>query len=66
MTNELERIFMPFRRLPEHRGEPGTSLGLFFTKNIVEQQGGRIWAESVVGEGTQFHVQLSRGSTPSK
>ena len=61
-ANELERIFVPFRRLPQHRGEPGSGLGLYFTKNIIEQQGGRIWAESILGEGTQFHVQLSRGS----
>ncbi|MCH8045983.1 MAG: hypothetical protein IID44_19895 [Planctomycetes bacterium] len=62
-ANELERIFVPFRRLPQHRGEPGSGLGLYFTKCIIEQQGGRIWAESILGEGTQFHVQLSRGST---
>ena len=55
---ELDRIFVPFRRLPIHRDQPGSGLGLYFTKNLVEQQGGRVWAESELGKGSRFVVVL--------
>lgn len=58
---ELERVFIPFRRLPAHRDKPGTGLGLYFAKSMIEEQGGRIWAESKLGAGTVFFVQLPRG-----
>ncbi len=55
---ELDRVFVPFRRLPAHRSLPGSGLGLYFTKNIVEEHHGRLWAESVVDQGTTFFVEL--------
>lgn len=57
---ELERIFVPFRRLPAHRHLPGSGLGLYFTKTMIEHQGGRVWAESQPGQGSRFYVQLRR------
>jgi len=59
-ADELVRIFAPFHRLPTHRALPGSGLGLYFTKNVVQQQGGQIWAESTLGEGTCFYVLLPR------
>jgi signal transduction histidine kinase len=45
----LDRIFMMFEKLkPE---SPGAGLGLSMTKYVVENEGGRIWAESA-GDGT--------------
>ncbi|HTQ40338.1 MAG TPA: protoglobin domain-containing protein [Pirellulales bacterium] len=55
---ELRRIFVPFRRLPRHRNEPGSGLGLYFTKSIIEQQSGQIWVESEVGQGSRFFILL--------
>lgn len=55
---ELDRIFVPFRRLPAHRTLPGSGLGLYFTKNIIEEHHGRIWAESTPNEQTTFFVEL--------
>lgn len=56
--DELERIFLPFRRLPQHRSSPGSGLGLYFAKNLIEHQEGRLWAESTVGKGTKFRILL--------
>jgi signal transduction histidine kinase len=56
----LDQIFSPFRRLRMHQDRPGSGLGLYFTKSLVEQQGGRVWAESELGQGSTFHVLLRR------
>jgi len=39
-------------------GERGTGLGLPLCKEMIERFGGKIWIESVPGEGTQFHFTL--------
>ncbi len=57
-AEELERVFVPFRRLPHHRDIPGSGLGLYFTKAMVELQNGRVWVESQPGEGSCFYVLL--------
>ena len=57
---ELEQIFTAFHRLPEARRQPGSGLGLYFAKNLIEQQGGRIWAESEPGHGSSFRILLRR------
>lgn len=56
--SEQQRIFAPFRRLAKHHHVAGSGLGLYFTKSLVEQQGGRIWVESQVDVGSRFYVAL--------
>lgn len=57
-ADELPRIFVPFRRLAAHKDLPGSGLGLYFAKNLVMQQGGRIWVTSEPGQGSEFHIEL--------
>lgn len=47
-------------RQPGGRNVSGTGLGLPVSRAIVEAHGGRIWAESKVGEGTTLHFSLPR------
>ena len=41
--------------------EQGTALGLLVSRELVEKNGGRIWAESEAGNGSTFHFTLPRG-----
>jgi chemotaxis family two-component system sensor kinase Cph1 len=54
---DADVIFQPFKRL-HGRHYPGSGLGLARTKRIVEQHDGRVWAESVPGEGSTFWFSL--------
>jgi two-component system sensor histidine kinase/response regulator len=57
---DQERIFHDFVRTEQaKKKEPhGTGLGLSIAKRIVENYGGRIWAESVPGKGSTFTFTL--------
>jgi signal transduction histidine kinase len=63
---DLTRIFMPFYRLRAQQGVSGSGLGLYFTRSLIERQGGRVWAESVLGEGSCFYIALPYRAPPTK
>lgn len=52
----LPTLFEPFRRIHPRKDFPGVGLGLAYCREIAELHGGRIRADSVVGEGTTIEV----------
>jgi two-component system, sensor histidine kinase and response regulator len=57
-TRYIHRIFLPFERLVGDDQYPGTGIGLANAHRIVTRHGGKIWAESAVGEGASFFFTL--------
>ena len=58
--DEQKKIFSKYFRSEESdiQARPGTGLGLYITKALIEMQNGRIWFESKYGEGTAFYVTM--------
>jgi signal transduction histidine kinase/CheY-like chemotaxis protein len=57
---QLAQLFQPFNRLgQETRDGEGTGIGLVVSKRLVELMGGRIDAESTVGVGSVFWIELN-------
>jgi signal transduction histidine kinase len=64
MTPDIrEHIFDLFY---SSKGRAGTGLGLFITRQVIQQHGGRIDVESTPGLGTVFRVQLPRVLPPAE
>ncbi|MEA2293946.1 MAG: hypothetical protein QOE86_1585 [Solirubrobacteraceae bacterium] len=55
---QADVIFRPFHRLHGADRFEGTGIGLAVCQKIVDQHGGRIWAEGRPGEGATFHFTL--------
>ena len=54
----IERIFQPYVRLRHEEVYRGTGLGLSICKRIINIHGGKIWADSVLGEGTRVTFEI--------
>lgn len=57
---DLTHIFDKFRRGAGAESTPGTGLGLYISRAVLEAQGGRLEATSRLGRGSRFRVVLPR------
>lgn len=60
--DERDRVFERFYRAGKAQSitDTGMGLGLYICRRIVEQHGGRIWADATPGGGTTITVALAR------
>lgn len=66
--NHQANVWNIFHRLNPEEDIPGEGLGLALVRRLVELQGGKIWLESVLNEGTSFFISLPialRKTTPT-
>lgn len=55
-----DQIFKIFKRLHSDSEFQGTGIGLAVCQKAVEKHGGKIWANSIPGEGSTFHFTLPK------
>lgn len=54
---DSDKVFEVFRRAGR-QDVPGEGMGLAYVKTMVRRLGGRVWYDSVPGEGTTFHIAV--------
>jgi signal transduction histidine kinase len=61
-AEDVPHLFQKFYRVDNSatRSVGGTGLGLFICRKIIELYNGTIWAESTVGQGSTFYINLPR------
>ena len=62
--DDLATVFQKFHRGAGAEDIPGTGLGLYVSRALLEAQGGRLLAASTLGQGSRFTVVLPRQPPP--
>lgn len=65
---DIATLFDPFTQIREHQNESikGTGLGLAIVKRIIELHHGKIWVESIQGQGSSFYIGLPKNGLGSE
>jgi len=59
-SGKLEYIFKPFKTLQSKSLSQSSGLGLSICKNILDRFDGKIWVESIVGQGSNFYFTIPK------
>jgi signal transduction histidine kinase len=59
-AESIDKVFDQFYRVnnEKHQSFQGMGLGLYISSEIIKNEGGKIWVESVEGEGSKFYFSL--------
>jgi signal transduction histidine kinase len=59
-TRDLQTVVRPFSRLHSRSVYPGAGLGLASAQKVARMHDGRLWLDSVAGQGTTVHLWFPR------
>ncbi len=57
---DFKKVFQIFQKAASQNKAESTGIGLALIKKIIEQEGGRIWVESIIGKGSKFHFTIPK------
>ena len=60
--DQVDKLFQPFTRLPQHKKIEGVGIGLALSKRLTQLMGGRIGVRSMPGKQTTFWVEIQNTS----